>query len=60
MKLIKEKMKKYENRQGLFDFYMFWIRKVFGMVEKVEMDKELLCYADKKSKGLNPLILYYI
>lgn len=53
---IKEKMKKYENRQGLFDFYMFWIRKVFGMVEKVEMDKELLCYADKKSKGLIDVI----
>ena len=53
---IKERMKKYENRQGLFDFYMFWIRKVFGMVEEVEMDKELLCYADKESKGFIDVI----
>ena len=53
---IKEKMNKYENLQGIFDFYMFWIRKVFNMVSGLDLDKEMSCYADKESKGFFDVI----
>lgn len=53
---VKRKVKRYEKMDGVYDFYMFWIKRVFNWVSKVEMDEELLSHIQKLTKGyLEPI-----
>ena len=46
---VKEKIKKYEQIDGIFDFYVFWVKRVFGWISKVEMDDEMLAFVEKET-----------
>ena len=46
---VKEKIKKYEQIDGIFDFYVFWVKRVFGWISKIEMDDEMLAFVEKET-----------
>lgn len=38
---VRDRVKRYENLDGIYDFYMFWIRRVFRWMSRIEMNEEL-------------------
>ena len=53
---VKGKVERYKNIEGIFDFYMFWIKRVFGWVSDIEMDEEVKTFFQKQTKGyLDPI-----
>lgn len=53
---IKLKTKQFENKEGIFDFYMFFLTRVFVWISRLDMDEELLRAADEQTKGFLDVI----
>ena len=48
---IKEKVKRYSNVEGIYDFYMFWIKRVFSWISRINLDGGLLSFVQVHTKG---------
>ena len=42
LKSVKEKVSRYKSVKGIYDFYFYWVRRVFHWISKTEMDEEML------------------
>ena len=47
---IKEKVSKYEKVRGVYDFYMFWIKRVFGQISHIKLDSGMMTYVQEHTK----------
>ena len=53
---VKGKMERYKAVEGIFDFYMFWIIRVFWWASNIEMDEEMRTFFQKQTEGyLEPI-----
>ena len=53
---VKGKVKRYDREQGIYDFYMFWIRRVFDWVSQIKLDEEMLSRVQELTRGyLEPI-----
>ena len=48
---IKEKVKRYEKVDGIYDHYLFFIRRVFRWISWLDLDEELVRFADEQTEG---------
>lgn len=56
LQVVKEKVEQYKNVDGILDFYMFWIVRVFGWASNIEMDEEMKVFFQEQTKGyLKPI-----
>ena len=51
LQAVKEKVKKFECVDGIYDFYLYSLKRVYGSVSWIDMDKEMLLYINKHTKG---------
>ena len=42
---------KYKNIDGIYDHYLYWVKKVFRWISRAEMDETMLNYVQKETKG---------
>ena len=47
---------KYKNLDGIYDYYLFKVKKVFGWISNVEMDETMLNYVQKETQGFLSVI----
>lgn len=47
---------KYKNLDGIYDYYLFWVKRVFGEISSVEMDEKMLDYVQKETYGFLDVI----
>ncbi len=53
---VKSKMSLYDNLDGIYDYYVFWLKRVFQWISKVDLDEELLSFVQKETAGfLDPI-----
>ncbi len=53
---VKGKVERYKKIEGIFDFYMFWIKRVFSWASDIEMDEEMKSFFQKQTEGyLEPI-----
>ena len=50
------RQEKYKNIDGIYDYYLFWVKKVFGWISSVEMDEAMLDYVQKETRGFLDVI----
>jgi glycosyltransferase involved in cell wall biosynthesis len=48
---IKEKVKRYKKVDGIYDHYLFFIRRVFRWISWLDLDEELIRFADEQTEG---------
>ncbi len=48
---VKDRVKRYENIDGIYDFYMFWIMRVFRWMSRIEMNEELDIFVQNHIRG---------
>jgi len=48
---VKGKVYQYKEVSGIYDFYVFWVKRVFGWISKVEMDEEMREYVQEHTKN---------
>lgn len=53
---VKEKMKRYESVDGVCDFYLFFLRRLFKWISRIEMDEKMIRHADEQTKGFLDVI----
>lgn len=53
---VRDRVKRYEKVDGIYDFYMFWIRRVFRWMSRIEMNEETQKYVQDHIKGFLDLI----
>ena len=41
---------KYKNLDGIYDYYMLWVKRALGMISRFEMDESMLDYVQKETK----------
>ena len=42
---------KYKNLEGIYDYYLFWVKRVFLWFSTIEMDEKMIDYVQKETKG---------
>ena len=47
---VKEKVKRYKEVEGIYDFYVFWIARVFRWISRIDMDEEMQRYVQNQTK----------
>lgn len=47
---------KCKNIDGIYDYYLFWVKRVFLWISNVEMDEKMLDYVQKETKGFLEVI----
>ena len=53
---VKGKVKRYERERGIYDFYMYWIKRVFDWVSQINMDEEMQLHVQELTRGyLEPI-----
>ena len=53
---VKGEVKRYKAVEGIFDFYMFWIMRMFGYASFIEKDEEMKTFFQKQTEGyLEPI-----
>lgn len=50
-KNVKEKVKRYERVEGIYDHYLYYIRRVFRWISGIDLDDELIRLADEHTEG---------
>jgi len=50
------KLRKYEEKDGVYDLYMFFLKRIFELISKIDLDDTLLCIADEQTKGFLDVI----
>lgn len=50
------KQDKYKTLDGIYDYYLYWVKKVFRRISSVEMDETTLAYVQKETKGFLDVI----
>jgi len=53
---VRDKVKRYEKLDGIYDFYVFWIRRVFRWMSRIEMNEEIQKYVQDHAEGFLDLI----
>ena len=53
---VKEKMKRYEGMDGIYDHYLFFIRRVFRWISWMDLDEGLTRHADEQTQGFLEVI----
>ena len=55
---IRERVRqeKYKNLDRIYDFYLFWVQKIFRWISSVEMDETMLNYVQKETQGFLDVI----
>lgn len=53
---VRDRVKRYEKVDGIYDFYVFWIRRVFRWMSRIEMNKEIQKYVQDHTEGFLDLI----
>lgn len=48
---VESKVNQHDCFYGIWDYYMFWVRRVFGWFERVEMDEEMYDFVNGRIKG---------
>ena len=48
---IKEKVKRYEKVDGIYDHYLFFIRRVFRWISWLDLNEEQVRFADEQTEG---------
>lgn len=48
---VQEKVKKYGQKEGIYDLYLFYIRKVFRWISGLELDEDMLGLVEDQTKG---------
>ena len=48
---IKEKVKRYEKVDGIYDHYLFFIRRVFRWISCLDLNEEQVRFADEQTEG---------
>ena len=49
-------MSLYDNLDGIYDYYVFWLKRVCRWISKVDLDEELLSFVQKETAGfLDPI-----
>ena len=48
---IREKVKRYDGMKGIYDLYLFYIKKVFGWISGLELDEDMLGRVEDQTKG---------
>ena len=41
---------KYKSIDGIYDYYMLWVKRALGMISRFEMDESMLDYVQKETK----------
>jgi len=47
---VKERVKRYKEVEGIYDFYLFWIGRVFRWISRIDMDEEMQRYVQDQTK----------
>jgi len=47
---------KYKNIDGIYDYYLFWVKRVFSWISRFEMDEAMLDYIQNETKGFLDVI----
>ena len=50
------RQERYNNLDGIYDYYMFWVKRVFRWISSVEMDDTMLNYVQKETRGFLEVI----
>ena len=50
------KQDKYKNLYGIYDYYLFWVKRVFQRISTVAMDETMLDYVQKETNGFLDVI----
>ena len=50
------KQDRYKNLDGIYDYYLFWVKRVFRWISHVEMDETMLNYVQKETRGFLDVI----
>ena len=50
------RQEKYKNLDRIYDYYLFWVKKVFRWISNVEMDETMLNYVQKEPRGFLDVI----
>lgn len=47
---------KYKNLDRIYDYYLFWVKRIFQWISRVEMDEKMLNYVQKETYGFLDVI----
>ena len=47
---------KYKNLDGIYEYYLFWVKRVFRWISSVKMDETMLDYVQRETKGFLDVI----
>lgn len=47
---------KYRNLNAIYDYYLFWVKRVFQRISTIEMDEKMLAYVQEETKGFLDVI----
>lgn len=47
---------KYKNLDRIYDYYLFWVKRVFRWISRIEMDETMLNYVQKETQGFLDVI----
>lgn len=47
---------KYKNLDGIYDYYLFWVKRIFDSISCVEMDETMFNYVQKETQGFLDVI----
>lgn len=56
LRSVKEKVIRYEKEPGIYDFYLYWIKRVFDWISQIKMDEEMQLRIQELTSGyLEPI-----
>ena len=50
------RQEKYKNLEGIYDYYLYWVKRIFRFISGVEMDETMLNYVQKETRGFLDVI----
>ena len=48
---VKGKVERYKDVEGIYDFYMFWVMRVFGLLSWIGVDENVKGFVQEQTKG---------
>lgn len=53
---VRGKVERYEGLDGIYDFYLCYVRKMFSWLSKIDLDDEMIRYSDERTNGFLDII----
>ena len=47
---------KYKDLDGIYDYYLYWVKRIFYFISRVEKDDTILTYVQKETQGFLDVI----